>query len=328
MACHKFLFDKQIDKQVEGTLQAFITDILADRRMKHIETILNPVQLTWLTSLKTREAGMFLQTLPKSPNLELSNSQFTTALRFRYQFKMCRFQVGTRCTCTMANVNITPDQIGHHILTACYGNGSKRIELHNSLVHAVNSCLKYSGMWTILEERAFQYSDNRPDISIRNPIQSTKNNLFLDIAVVSPYKDIQKGKITPPTLNRQPDMEAITTKLRAASKKARSKESKYLPLMATRPDSEFSPFIFETSGSIHQKGILILQRYAKYAAEVKKIPYATIYDFFLKMISVSFQRTLANSLNDRIHVLNSRGNWEILHPEFNHDDIIAQTISF
>jgi hypothetical protein len=270
---------------------------------------------------------MFLQAVPKFDKFRLSNLQFCTAIRFRYQFPMARHRSGMRCTCKVGNDYVVIDSKGHHILTGCTQNGSKRITLHNAIVHSINNCLKYCGCWTQLEERAFPGHDAKPDISIRHPIHSNKNDLFLDVSIATPYIGIQRGRTEPPLLNRQPDMAAVKTKLRAAKSRYSQKITKYAPFMQTRPDAEFLPFVFETSGAIHADATQLLSKYANHAADIKKIPQAIIYDYFLKIVSVAFQRNLADSICSRLHNLSSKTPMEIVHPEFNPNNILAQTIS-
>ena len=91
---HQFLFTKEIDKREEGTLQAFITNILADRRVRNIELSSDATQLTWRSSVKNKESGMFLQAVPKFDKFRLSNLQFCTAIRFRYQSLWLVTEVG------------------------------------------------------------------------------------------------------------------------------------------------------------------------------------------------------------------------------------------
>ena len=122
-------------------------------------------------------------------------------------------------------------------------------------------------------------------------------------------------------------MAAVKTKLRAAKSRYSQKITKYAPFMQTRPDAEFLPFVFETSGAMHADATQLLSKYANHAADIKKIPQAIIYDYFLKIVSVAFQRNLADSICSRLHNLSSKTPMETVHPEFNPNNILAQTIS-
>lgn len=333
LKCHQFLMNKQVDKQTEGTLQAFITNILSERRIKLLDERPLPMKIVWRTSVKNAETGMFLQALPKQTRLQLSNNQFCTALRFRYQFATLGYCPGTQCTCSNTSFTVSPDPWGHHIITGCNKNGSNRIGFHNTVVQAFNSCLKYCGFWTKVEDCPFQgdtYNKSRPDISVKNPIHSGKNELFLDISIATPYANIQKGtKLHPPknTSTHHVDLPLCKLALRAAQNRFRDKMSKYANAMQTRPDAEFLPIVFETSGAMHPAATSLLKTYAKHAAGIQKIPHDILYNYFLKLISVAFNRSLADSLNQRWHVLRAKGNIEIDHPEFQLNNILDQTIS-
>ena len=142
--------------------------------------------------------------------------------------------------------------------------------------------------------------------------------------LLPPYIGIKTGRTHPPfnNINHQTDM-----RYHAANIRAEEKERKYRALMESRDNAEFIPIVFETSGSIHPQATKLLRKYAKYASEIKKIPADAIYNYFLKIISTSFQRALADTINNKIYHLSSRCNMEIIHPEFNNNDILVQMIS-
>lgn len=167
-----------------------------NRRLVQTKTL--PISL----SVFFAQAGMFLAnnytylyTIYGIWYMTLSNIQFRTSLRFRYQYPVEGRIEGGKCNCTHHNNGITnPDAAGHHFVTGCINDGF-RIRSHDAIAREFNSCLQYCGFYTVMEEKhAFNYyhtglnNNRRPDIAIKNPIKTNKLQQYLDIQITSPYK--------------------------------------------------------------------------------------------------------------------------------------------
>lgn len=325
-------YNKKINKRTEGTLQSQFTELIAARRNKIITSSNDFQLLTWLTTIQSAEVGSFLLAIPKAHHyMTLDNFRFTTAIRFRYQYRINNFKHGTRCNCCMKDEMVTPDAIGHHFVSGCLKDGF-RIGAHNAIAREYNNCLRYSGFWTVLEEKhAFNNyhqeipNNRRPDITIRNPYRTAKLKQYLDVTITSPFTGVQTGKMEPPKINALPNRELIKKPLRAAEIAFNSKQNKYAPLMLNIPEAEFLPIVFETSGRMHSGAIKLLREAAAKAEEVKKISKNTIYNFFIKRISIAYQRVLADSLNNKVFLLNSHSNITANNISFSDNEILAQT---
>ena len=70
-------------------------------------------------------------------------------------------------------------------------------------------------------------------------------------------------------------------------------------IRANQLGSGFLPFVLESTGFIYANSDKLLQDLAA-AEEVKMIPKATLYMYFLKRISVCLQKNIAKAINQRI----------------------------
>jgi hypothetical protein len=68
----------------------------------------------------------------------------------------------------------------------------------------------------------------------------------------------------------------------------------------------FIPFIIESSGYMHEEALALLRTAAKTASAVRSIDGESIYQFFLKRISICFQRAIAENINRRSAQVKSR----------------------
>mgnify|MGYP006203556693 FL=1 len=46
-----------------------------------------------------------------------------------------------------------------------------------------------------------------------------------------------------------------------------------------------------------------MKKIAKYASEVKRIPEGTLYNYFIKCLSMALQKGVAHAISDRLHLL-------------------------
>ena len=92
--------------------------------------------------------------------------------------------------------------------------------------------------------------------------------------------------------------------------------------MQEQENAEFFPIVFESSGTMHSKAKLILEQ----AASVRNIPASTLYNFFLKRISVVFQRSIAEAIYKKTFIVGSHiMDLPYLLPSYSDDEVMAQS---
>jgi hypothetical protein len=265
---------------------------------------LNNAHLAWFTSLRCKEAGAWLQAVPKFKALQLSNPEFAIALRLRLFLRQPMLTPGTRCTCKHHPVI---DQRCHHLLTGC-GKDRCRVIAHDDQVATWSSILSYLGMRTKKEEGGLFHDldpddNHKPDISIVNPPPGSCSTapLLLDISITSPLTGVQAG------IYSFIPLQAATKAGKAAMERAQCKDNKYRPLC--RPNElgqarySFIPIVYETTGRMHKKLKTFLKAAVKEAARLKKIDDDNIMAYLLKRLSVSLQKSLAKSVLKRCEML-------------------------
>jgi hypothetical protein len=68
----------------------------------------------------------------------------------------------------------------------------------------------------------------------------------------------------------------------------------------------FLPVIFESTGRMHPDAIKMFKSFAKLAEIPLKIPKATLYGFFIKRLSCTLQRAIANTILSRTTTIRGR----------------------
>ena len=84
-----------------------------------------------------------------------------------------------------------------------------------------------------------------------------------------------------------------------------NKKKKYEE-MSKKIKSSFVPIIFQPSGFIHQDSLKYIKKIASFANEEKRIQEDTLTNFFLKRLSITLQKGIANSIIKRYSNTNSR----------------------
>jgi hypothetical protein len=78
-----------------------------------------------------------------------------------------------------------------------------------------------------------------------------------------------------------------------------TKNTKYQQLSATAGFG-FLPIIFETSGYVHPEVLSLLKSVANQASALSSIPEATLYNYYLKCLSMELQKGLAESITGKL----------------------------
>ena len=63
---------------------------------------------------------------------------------------------------------------------------------------------------------------------------------------------------------------------------------------------QFQPIVLETNGNIHPEVLKFLRNVAKQATVISKIDEHTLYNYYLKVLSVQLQIGLAQSINEKL----------------------------
>jgi len=271
-----------------GSMQETITKLLNKHKYDEYKGKLlernEKDHITWLNSVKSKVAGLWLTTSNTRGKYKIQNFAFQSVLCYRLFMNQPNTVEGVRCKCT--KYMPMADRKGHHYTTSCkYGSG--KFDTHNGLCREISNFLKSSGVQTKLEERGcFAGTDPitqlRPDISIPEG-QLDHKKIILDVTVTCPMHAATKGQ-------------ALQTGHHAQNAYI-AKMNKYNEL-AEQNNLKFLPIVFETTGYMHEDAVKFLRGVA--GMDDKKKDYATIahYNYMMTSISVTLQKGLANSYKE------------------------------
>jgi hypothetical protein len=254
------------------------------------------IYLTWITSLNHQISGAWLLATPKTEELIFTDNEFQTAMNIRLHLAPPFLNNDLLCNCKN---NPIIDKTGHHLITGCK-EGKIRQAHHTVLLNSITKIFKQCGLQTIIEEvDCFKTNDpdnnKRPDISIcnANTLGFQHNKLILDISVTSPFNGTESGVLQPMTYKN------ATTFLKAAEMRYNQKQQKYSKI-ADQNNMDFKTLIFETSGNLHNEGYLLLKNVAKVGSNLRNVTPVIYLNYFFKIISSSFQKSVSQQINNRI----------------------------
>ena len=278
---------------VKGSVQHQLLEMCLKQSLVRLESLVSDAdKLRWWMSHRNEESGAWLKVKPIYQKLVIPNHIYRTSLRYRCHLPNAQYVVGSKCTC-----NAPLDSLGHHLATGC-AKGGERFITHNAVKYELNNILCYAGYYTKIEEQQL-FNDNgmdgtstarkfRPDISIINPVGSVHTRLLLDVGVTG-------------ALTGTPGSAAISYH--------NAKNRKYLQ-MSTSRGFGFLPIIFESSGMLHAEAKSFLKRVAKRASELKRISEDILFEYFLKRLSLTLQRGIAEAITQRTAKVNSHSTVE------------------
>ena len=196
------------------------------------------------------------------------------------------------------------DPYGHHLASGCFigGHGSNT---HYSLVREMNNILHYGGFATKKEEKNIFVdtlpnhilSDDkqrglRTDISVLD-YNGFGNKLCIDVTVTSTLKYHNNGA---PQEIPAADIDRIGKQADIAYQK---KMAKYDELCKLNRFG-FLPIVFESNGFLHNDSITFLHQIANNCAADKGIPTDAIFNYFLKGLSFSLQKSIAHAIQFKL----------------------------
>ena len=301
------LFDL-LDTQITNTktLQGILTEYLHKLSIGQIRSEIkaqSPQWYKWFHSLTRGDGacGKWLESLPTYEKFRMSSIPYRICLRYRMYLPTINFAHGSKCICKEHPVL---DPYGHHLASGCFigGHGSNT---HYSLVREINNILHYGGHATKKEEKNifvdtipnYVLSDDkqrglRTDISVLD-YNGFGNKLCIDVTVTATLKYHNNGasQVIPAA-----DIDRIGKQADIAYQK---KIAKYDELCKLNRFG-FLPVVFESNGFLHAESVTFLHQLANNCAADKGIPTDAIFNYFLKGLSFSLQKSIATSIQFKL----------------------------
>ena len=275
--------------------------------------------LQWWTNLRSPEAGIWLDTPPNCTKYTLISSAFRTCLQFRYLMGASQFPSQLRCDTLHPIPTLrgrvmdypTIDREGLHLVHGC--RAGQRTQVHTGICIETDSLLRYAGLWSTRELKAFRRfnpnNNNRPDVTISNVgglqhVPPEVTEIHIDVAITSTLTGSESCQIrgeansfNAKMKGRQAD-ERYKDKMRHYNKILRDARLAN-PAAVTGVLPKIVPLIFESTGLIHPLSLKFLKDVSNLADRSVKIGPEKMYRHFLKRLSFSFQRGIASAINNR-----------------------------
>jgi hypothetical protein len=288
------------------TVQGILTEFLHKIALVDIKTAVKNQSSHWYKwfinlSRGNGACGKWLEALPTYEKFRMNSIPFRICLRHRMFLPTINFAHGSKCVCKDHPVL---DPYGHHLASGCFigGHGSNT---HYSLVREINNILHYGGFATKKEEKNIfvdtipnhVLSDDkqrglRTDISVLD-YNGFGNKLCIDVTVTSTLKYHNNGA---PQEIPVADIDRIGKQADIAYQK---KMAKYDELCKLNRFG-FLPIVFESNGYLHNDSITFLHQIANNCAADKGIPTDAIFNYFLKGLSFSLQKSIAHAIQFKL----------------------------
>ncbi len=308
------------------TLQSHLCQIIESRRIKDMKDNMGLMELEWWQNQCNATSGQPLLAFPSSEAYKIPSSNFRTYLKHRYLLPMDF--ANCRCDCKRQP---SLDPYGIHFTCGCNIDGL-RSRIHDAMLLELQRLLKYCGFATQREHRNLLSHDtqHRTDITIHNPAElgflftvsksgSPKpppDKAVVDLSFTSVIDGAGNGTLTPANSRQQA--------LKVGSKcsaRYNEKYKKYHGLLEKLrlttpgvyiPNYWILPCVFHTTGYLHGKFIDLLERMARAASAIKRIPQSNLLTYFTRRLSCCLANNVASSINER-------GARVMSHSDFNCD---------
>ena len=306
-----FLSHNVMDKKLQSKLtevannnfgQQFIDDFTSNASNSSAD-------IAWLEGISSAEGSSWIDTIPYKPSLEMTSEQFRAALRYRLRLDQPTIIPGSYCQCASRNNRHPLDLYGLHLSTHCTKHGFVAAT-HDNIKYCLDGICREAGRRTKIEEKhcfAAQYplDNKRPDITVFNNVLSQRP-LIIDTTITAP--------IPQPTTVRQLSKQEALIPLRSANKTSIEKKDKYLNI-ADENGLDFLAFVMESTGKIHYDGLNFLEKLSHSAQNFWNVPQKTILKYWVKLLSITLQRSLMKSIISRSYIIN--GILQQLSPNLN-----------
>lgn len=273
-------------------LQEALQDQIYD---KELQTFKSEVMLSMSRNRKaiflstcSAAASAWLTVIPRREELRIPSAQFQAALCHRYHLDQPSIPTNLRCTCKRGAMI---DVKGAHIQQFC-GMDGLRSDTHDSVAHTLADIMRGAGCLVRTEQRVCPDSGRRSDCATnQNPLASEPLHVDVKVTAVHP----ETGQLSNANALKQG---------RAAAAGFSEKINDYGNLPTTN-NFQLLPFSIENHGFIEPRSLKLLEVLAAKAEISWRIPSKVIYGYYLKLISVSLQRGMANSIVSRARTISS-----------------------
>ena len=266
------------------------------------DTLIDPKQLGWYTSVSNDMASRWLNVSPKHKHFTYKSNAFKVLLRYRLFLSQHGVRPGLRCDCNTTRTPPLVDSHCHHLITGCPKTGCG-IKIHHAQANTFKELGNMFGIMSTREENGLFRDANgdiipkRPDVSYHDRPGEHPIHL-LDISNTSPIPIL--GVAANNAYNRDIAMlEGYQAEIRYTEK-----ITTYNAL-ANQNGHKFVPIIFETTGRMHSKSLAYIRSLMHQANNIHdKHP---LCNYWLCRISCVFQHQVANAIIDKLGKLNGAG---------------------
>ena len=286
-----FNADNYADKGMK--LQANLQQRLYDQTIVMFENDVVPrmsnARKAIFTGTRSMAASAWLTAIPHRQDLSMLPDEFQSALCYRYALDQPCILQNMRCPCKR---NAVVDMKGHHISVGCAYTG-KRTETHDSIRDTLHQIIGSAGHAARTEQRIANDSGDKSDITVPiNPFGGERLEIDVLVTGVTP----ESGRLS-------------TAK---ALQRGRAADAGYQSKVLTYGGSpaaykfQLLPYVVEDRGYTHPESLKLLEVLAHRTEIAWRLRAKIIYDFWLKLLSVTLQRSIAHSILFRARTLTCR----------------------
>jgi hypothetical protein len=300
---------RQVDREESYTFQNALYMYRVKDRLDDIDEMLKDqddslLKLIHIRSIRNDTAGKWLQSRCRFKQFELSNIEYSIGLCFRY-FEDIPFIHDLEFCPFCGKHDIKVDKKGQHFISGCKKDIFKQGRcqphaIHDDLRDTLLSCAKHSCTWTRPEPKNLLADGLIPDIQIKFPrLDHNYSECLVDLAVVSPFEGVSRGILQLPNSSSDGNLDNLHKK--RAERKANEKRQKYKQAIQqlNRREVKLVPFVISNTGAIHKDGMSLLNKLADHSSEFRRIPKNTLLNFYLKMISLTFIRSISRTIHTK-----------------------------
>jgi hypothetical protein len=281
-------------------------------------------KLRWLMSLRTREAGAWLDVGPTKKEYRLKSSLFRICLLFRYLRGGEDIPAGLKCDTFHTFgprdkpkvIAPTLDKTALHLVHACHTDKSPTV-IHDTVALELTRLCQQAGLWAEREKFVFRAGlpgdNHRSDITIHHPpSELLPKSTHIDLAITSSLEGSLSCNLLVPSLNlacQQGHQADAKYKSKVANyKKVEQKMHEESPDTANAHEYVLVPFVMESTGLIHPESLKFLEQTADEADLTAKLGGECMLIYFKRRISFTFQRALANVILSRTKKISNHRN--------------------
>ena len=291
--------------RLQESLQDKVYDVELQKFKREVVPTMSKTRKKIYVGTASLTSAAWLAVVPHKEDLRMSSLLFQASLCRRYYLDQPTIGANLRCTCKKAAMI---DPKGVHLQQFC-GIDGFRTETHNALSHCVANVMRGAGCLVRTEQRICPDNGRKSDVATNhNPLGPAP--LHIDCMVTSVHEE--DGEILS---NAKALLQG-----RAAEDGYQYKVNDYGEL-PTKNNFHFLPFIVENHGFIHPQSLKLLEVLAAKAELTWRLPSKVIFEYWLKVLSVTVHRAMANSIVSRARTLTSgiatskRSAWKPIIPE-------------